>query len=104
MSNSTGAVCSAESGRGGEEAKSALAALIKSEQQSKAEFRRTLYAELVDAKRKADGLPEGVGKATQRTGLQSLTSPVDGVAQQLAIHTVGGARQSCRREYRHRRP
>ena len=29
-------------------------------------------------------------KATQRTGLQSLTSPVDGVVQQLAIHTVGG--------------
>ena len=29
-------------------------------------------------------------KATQRTGLQSLTSPVDGVVQQLAAHTVGG--------------
>jgi hemolysin D len=29
-------------------------------------------------------------KATQRTGLQSLTSPVDGVVQQLAVHTVGG--------------
>jgi hemolysin D len=73
-----------------EEAKSALAALIESEQQSKAEFQRTLYGELVEAKRKASGLREDVIKATQRTGLQSLTSPVDGVVQQLAVHTVGG--------------
>jgi len=73
-----------------EEAKSALAALIESEQQSKAEFQRTLYGELVEAKRKASGLREDVIRATQRTGLQSLMSPVDGVVQQLAIHTVGG--------------
>jgi hemolysin D len=38
----------------------------------------------------AAGLREDVIKATQRTGLQSLTSPVDGVVQQLAVHTVGG--------------
>jgi len=42
------------------------------------------------AKRKAAGLREDVIKATQRTGLQSLTSPVDGVVQQLGVHTVGG--------------
>ena len=29
-------------------------------------------------------------KAQQRTRLQQLTSPVDGVVQQLAVHTVGG--------------
>lgn len=73
-----------------EEAKAALAALIESEQQSQAEFQRTLYGELVEARRKAAGFREDVVKATQRTGLQSLTSPVDGVVQQLAIHTVGG--------------
>jgi hemolysin D len=73
-----------------EEAKAALAALIESEQQSQAEFQRTLYGELAEAKRKAAGFREDVVKATQRTGLQSLTSPVDGVVQQLAIHTVGG--------------
>jgi hemolysin D len=72
------------------EAKSALAALVESEQQSKAEFQRTLYGELTEAKRKAAGLREDVVKATQRTELQSLTSPVDGVVQQLAVHTVGG--------------
>jgi hemolysin D len=73
-----------------EEAKAALAALIQSEQQAQAEFQRTLYSDLVEAKRKAAGLHEDVIKATQRAGLQSLTSPVDGVVQQLAIHTVGG--------------
>jgi hemolysin D len=64
--------------------------LIESEQQAKAEFQRTLFGELTEAKRKAAGLREDVVKATQRTGLQSLTSPVEGVVQQLAVHTVGG--------------
>jgi len=73
-----------------EEAKAALAALRESEHQSQAEFQRKLYGDLVEAKRKASGLREDVVKAAQRTGLQSLTSPVDGVVQQLAVHTVGG--------------
>jgi hemolysin D len=72
------------------EARAAVAALIESEQQAKAEFQRTLFGELTEAKRKAAGLREDVVKATQRTGLQSLTSPVEGVVQQLAVHTVGG--------------
>jgi hemolysin D len=72
------------------EAKAAVAALVESEQQSKAEFQRTLYGELTEAKRKAAGLREDVVRATQRTELQSLTSPVNGVVQQLAVHTVGG--------------
>jgi hemolysin D len=72
------------------EAKAAVAALIESEQQSQAEFQRALYGELTEAKRKAAGLREDVVKAAQRTGLQSLTSPVNGVVQQLAVHTIGG--------------
>jgi hemolysin D len=31
-----------------------------------------------------------VKKASERTKLQLLTAPVDGVVQQLAVHTVGG--------------
>jgi hemolysin D len=72
------------------EAEAALAALVESQAQSKAEFQRTLDGELVEAQRKAAGLREDVIKATQRTELQLLTSPVDGVVQQLAVHTVGG--------------
>jgi hemolysin D len=36
------------------------------------------------------GATQGVIKAARRTKLQMLTSPVDGVVQQLAVHTVGG--------------
>src|SRR5262249_42429887 len=39
---------------------------------------------------KAAGFSEDLVKAEQRTKLQLLTAPVDGVVQQLAIHTVGG--------------
>ena len=72
------------------EAEAALAALVESQAQSKAEFQRTLYGELVEAQRKAAGFREDVIKATQRTELQLLASPVDGVVQQIAVHTVGG--------------
>ena len=31
-----------------------------------------------------------VAKAEQRAKFQTLTAPVDGVVQQLAVHTIGG--------------
>src|SRR5215471_3737379 len=73
-----------------QEAEAALAALIETRAQAEAEFRRTLSSDLVEAERKAAGLSEDLVKAEQRTKLQGLIAPVDGVAQQLAIHTVGG--------------
>ena len=73
-----------------DETKAALTALVNSLQQSKSEFERTRYGELVEAERKVAGLREDVIKATERTALQSLAAPVDGVVQQLAVHTVGG--------------
>jgi hemolysin D len=39
---------------------------------------------------KAVSLAQEVIKTGQRTELQRLVSPIDGVVQQLAIHTVGG--------------
>jgi hemolysin D len=72
------------------EAKAAVAALIEARAQTAEEYRRARYAELAEAERKAAGLGEDLVKAEQRTRLQLLTAPVDGVVQQLAIHTVGG--------------
>jgi hemolysin D len=72
------------------EAEAAVSSLIGSQAQAKAEFQRTLYGDLAEAQRKAAGLREDVIKATQRTELQLLTAPVDGVVQQLAVHTIGG--------------
>jgi hemolysin D len=72
------------------EAEAALAALIETRAQAEAEHRRLLSSDLVEAERKAAGLAEDLVKAEQRTKLQALTAPTDGVVQQLAVHTVGG--------------
>ncbi len=73
-----------------QEAEAALAAIIETRAQAEAEYRRTLSGDLVEAERKATGLAEDLVKAEQRTKLQVLTAPVDGVVQQLAVHTIGG--------------
>jgi hemolysin D len=72
------------------EAEASVAALADAVAQSDAEFGRTISAELVEAQRKATGLSEDLIKATQKSHLQVLTSPVDGTVQQLAVHTLGG--------------
>ena len=72
------------------EAKAAVAAIIESRAQAVAEFHRKLFGELAEADRKAAGLGGDLIKAEQRTKLQILTAPVDGVVQQLSVHTVGG--------------
>lgn len=55
-----------------------------------AEFQQTKQAELSALETKAVSLAQEVTKAGQKAGLQRLTSPIDGVVQQLAVHTVGG--------------
>ena len=73
-----------------DEANAALAAVIETRAQAVAEFHRTLFGELAEAERKAAGLAGDLVRAEQRTKLQMLTASVDGVVQQLSVHTVGG--------------
>jgi hemolysin D len=73
-----------------QEADAAIAAIIESRAQADAEFRSKQFAELAEAERKAGGLADDLAKAQRRTKLQLLTAPVDGVVQQLLVHTVGG--------------
>jgi hemolysin D len=73
-----------------QEADAALGALAETRSQSVAEYRRTRFEELAKAEQKAAGLANDLIKANQRTKLQVLTSPVEGVVQQLAVHTIGG--------------
>ncbi|HKT36109.1 MAG TPA: HlyD family type I secretion periplasmic adaptor subunit [Nitrospira sp.] len=54
------------------------------------EFQQTKQAELSTIETKAASLAQDVTKAGQKAELQRLTSPIDGVVQQLAVHTVGG--------------
>jgi hemolysin D len=73
-----------------DEANAALAAVIETRAQAVAEFHRTLLSDLAEAERKTGGLAGDLIRAEQRTKLQLLTAPVDGVVQQLSVHTVGG--------------
>ena len=73
-----------------QEADAAVAALTETRAQTAAEYRRTRFEELAKAEQKAAGLAQDVIKAEQRTKLQVLTAPVDGVVQQVAVHTIGG--------------
>ena len=72
------------------EVEAAVAAIRETRGQAVAEYRHTLSDELAKAEQKANGLTQDLIKAEQKTRLQLLTAPVDGVVQQLAIHTVGG--------------
>ena len=69
---------------------SALAEAEKNYQALMSEFKKTRQQELSDAETKANSLVQEFVKASQKTGLQRLVAPIDGVVQQLAVHTVGG--------------
>jgi membrane fusion protein, hemolysin D len=73
-----------------QEAVAAVAAIRETRGQAVAEFRHALSDELAKAEQKTGGLAQDLIKAEQKTRFQELASPVDGVVQQLAIHTVGG--------------
>jgi hemolysin D len=72
------------------EADAAIALLKVTREKTAVEYRRTIYDALAKTEQKAASLAQDVIKAEQRTKLQRLTAPVDGVVQQLDVHTVGG--------------
>jgi hemolysin D len=72
------------------EADAAVSALRETRNKAVAQYRRGMFEELAKAEQKAAGLGQDVIKAQERTRLQLLTAPVDGVVQQLVVHTVGG--------------
>jgi hemolysin D len=72
------------------EAQAAVAGLSQVWLKGDAEHRRALYDDLAKAEQRAAGLAQDVIKGEQKAKLQILTAPVDGVVQQLAVHTIGG--------------
>lgn len=54
------------------------------------EFQQAKQAELSTMEIKAASLVQDVMKAGQKADLQRLTTPIDGVVQQLSVHTLGG--------------
>ena len=72
------------------ETNAAVTALMETRSKTIAEYERSLFDEMGKAQQKASGLRQDIIKAEQRRSLQRLTAPVDGMVQQLAIHTIGG--------------
>ena len=72
------------------EADAAISVLTETRTRAVAEYERGLFEGLNKAEEKAAGLAQDVVKAQQRTSLQKLVAPIDGMVQQLAIHTIGG--------------
>lgn len=72
------------------ELKAAIAEARQQRNSVEAEFAGKVYTELADAERQVAGLEQELIKAQQRTGLQTLTAPITGIVQELAVHTVGG--------------
>lgn len=72
------------------ETDAALSALAETRAKTVAEYERGMYDELAKAEQKVAGFTQDVVKGEQRTSLQRLRAPVDGIVQQLAIHTIGG--------------
>ncbi len=64
--------------------------------QSAAEARARVLADLAKAESDARLRKEELTKATKRSSLQRLTSPVDGTVTQLAVHTVGGVVEAAK--------
>ena len=73
-----------------EEADAAIAGLTETRLKAAAEYRRTLLDDLVKAEQHTATLTQDLVKAERRAGFQVLTAPIDGIVQQLAVHTVGG--------------
>jgi hemolysin D len=72
------------------ETEAAIASIRETRGQAMAEYRHTISDDLAKAEQKANGLAQDLIKAEQKTRLQLLTAPADGVVQQLAVHTIGG--------------
>lgn len=72
------------------EATAGVSSLQQQRKQAEAEFRQKTLDDLAQAEQKASTLKEQLVQATQKYRLQTLTAPVDGTVQQLAIHTEGG--------------
>jgi membrane fusion protein, hemolysin D len=74
-------------------AQAALAAIERQLDQLREEFRKNTLSDLVEAEARARLARQDLNKAAMRARLQSLKAPVDGVVQQLSVHTIGAVVQ-----------
>jgi len=73
-----------------DETEAGLAELTAARKQAEAEFRRNGLTDLAKADREMAEATGELAKAGRRTVLETLTAPVAGIVQDLAVHTLGG--------------
>jgi hemolysin D len=67
-----------------------IVALVHQRKQTEEEFRAQDMKDLAKANQTDAQLSQEGIKARQRSGLQTLRSPVDGTVEQVSVHTIGG--------------
>jgi hemolysin D len=72
------------------EAEGTIEAHKQQRRQAEDEYKHTILKDLAEAEQKSTSLHEQLLQAAQKYRLQTLTAPVDGTVQQLAVHTEGG--------------
>ena len=73
-----------------QQARAAAASLESQRAQAIAEYHEGILADLAKAEEKDNELTQNLVKATQKSAATQLVAPTDGVAEDLAVHTVGG--------------
>jgi hemolysin D len=72
------------------QSEAAVNQLTEQRREAVAKFQATTLTSLADAEGKADDAQQQLIKAQDLASHRTLTAPVDGTVQQLALHTVGG--------------
>lgn len=71
-------------------AQAALATAREAASEATAQFTQQALADLTEAEVKASSLADALQKAQSRLEAATLRAPVDGMVQELALHTIGG--------------
>lgn len=72
------------------EVEAARVALERQRDQTRAEYAHKILSDLSEAEQKVGEATEDLIKAQQKLSQTTLSAPINGVAQQLAVHTIGG--------------
>jgi hemolysin D len=67
-----------------------MAALLQQRAETAAEYQKGVLSDLASADQKIDEAAQDLVKARQQVALTTLTAPIAGTLQQLAVHTLGG--------------
>ena len=76
-----------------DQAQAALNTARQQREQAQADFLRNVLSQQEEAEKKIAELTQSLAKAEQRQDLQTLTAPIAGIVQELAIHSEGGVVQ-----------